>query len=178
MKDPQFDITLNPGWGSETENYRLKIREHLATVDSSLFTREQAIQLYDLNHRPQAKEGFVSISHCKSAGGFSYSKLRHGFDVEEIRRISDPVILRTSSDAERAKTPHLKFLWVAKEAAYKALSQSQDLLITDMVCTDWKQLSDFAVWTYKIRSPKVIQTQLNLGFVFSTPTLFLAIYFR
>ncbi len=178
IKDPQFKISLNTQWSSEAANYRIKIREHLSTVESSLFTREQAIQLYDLNQRPAAFQGFISISHCKNIGGFSYSTLAHGFDVEEIKRIADPIIIRTSSEQERLEAPHIKLLWVAKEAAYKALSETDGLLITDLVCTGWKSISDVGIWSYKITSQKTVRTQLNRGYVFSTPTLFLAVYFK
>ncbi len=178
IKDPTFDIKLNPAWGSDHLNYRIQIREHLATVDSSYFSRQQQIQLYDLNLRPQPAQGFISISHCKNMGGFSYSRLPHGFDVEEIKRISETIITRTTTEQERSQAPHPKLLWVAKEAAYKALSDTQPLIITDLVCTAWNSVSELRVWSYKINSVKPVQKGLNTGFVFSTPLLFAAVFFQ
>ena len=178
IKDPTFTIQCNPAWGSESVYHRIQIREHLGTIDSHYFSREQQIQLYDLNQRPQAAEGFVSISHCQKMGGYSYSKFPHGFDVEEIKRISDPIIVRTTTEQERSQAPHSKLIWVAKEAAYKALSDTQPLIITDLVCTTWNCVSELRVWSYKINSSKSVQSGRNLGFVFSTPTLFAAVFFQ
>ena len=177
IDDPTFAVKIKPEWGSEKPDYRMKIREFLANVDSSYFNREQLAQHYNLNQRPQAAEGFISISHCTQAGGYSFSQKACGFDLEDVMRISDPIIRRTSTDDERAKAPHLKFLWVAKEAAYKALSDD-GLLITDLLCKNWLQTTGLDIWSYQMRSEKKINTEQNIGYVFSTPTLLLAIYFK
>src|SRR4051812_1493857 len=86
--DPKLRLILNPEWGSSLSNYRQNIRDCISSKFSAHFSREQLSMLHDLNWRPQASDGFVSISHCKSLGGFTYSKRRHGFDVEELNRIS------------------------------------------------------------------------------------------
>ncbi len=177
MDDPNFAIKIKTDWGSSHPEYRLKIRTFLAEVDSSYFTREQQAQLYDLNHRPTAQSGYISISHCLQAGGYSYSKSPLGFDIEEVKRISVPIITRTSSEDERSKSPHLKFLWVAKEAAFKALGESS-LVITDISCKNWLQTTGLEIWSYQVRSDKDLRLDLNVGFVFSTPTLLLAVFLK
>lgn len=177
MGDENFDIKLNPEWNSQQKNYRENIRQHLATIDSSYFTRQQLAQLYDLQKRPEAAEGYISISHCQSIGGYSFSTFKHGFDTEELKRISDPILLRTSTDDERAKAPHIKFLWVAKEATYKALSESGNL-ITDLVCKNWVNTADLDIWSFQIQANKAIQSEHNIGYVFSSTDLLFSIYFK
>jgi phosphopantetheinyl transferase (holo-ACP synthase) len=182
LEDDDLHIFVKPEWSSENANHRIKIREHLAKVDSSYFTRQQLAELYDLNQRPRAAEGFVSISHCPRAGGYSFSKYKHGFDIEDIRRITDPIILRTSTEDEQKTVPHLKFLWVAKEAAFKALSdsvsQEQKLVVTDLICKNWLQTTALDIWSFQIKSEKNFSFEQNIGFVFSSPELLFAIYFK
>ena len=180
IEDETFSLKINSDWGSDKTNYRVLIRHHLAEVDSSYFSRLQNAQLYDLNQRPQAIDGFISIAHCKNAGGFAYCRHPLGFDIEEVSRISDPILTRTSTETERLHAPHMKFLWVAKEAAFKALSDSatESILITDLICKNWLQTTDLQIWSYQVHSEKKLNINQNIGYVFSTPTLLLAIYFK
>jgi phosphopantetheinyl transferase (holo-ACP synthase) len=181
IENCELQIVIKPEWSSEKENYRLNIRQHLATVDSSFFNRQQLAELFDLNKRPRPVVGSISISHSSIAGGFSYSTYSHGFDIESVKRITDPIIIRTSSEDERSKTPHLKFLWVAKEAAYKALAdhmQSGSLILTDLICKNWLQTSNMNIWSFQIGSEKKINTLQNIGYVFSTHNLLISIFFR
>lgn len=178
IKDPQFKLTFSADWSASKPDSRIKIRHHLADVDTSYFSRLQWAQLYDLNQRPTSDSGFISISHCHLIGGYCYSTFQSGFDVEELGRISDPIIHRTSSEQERVAAPHIKMLWVAKESAYKGLRDFQPAVITDLTCLNWKASSDPDVWTFQIASGgKPIRFQHNTGFVMSTPLLLFAVYF-
>lgn len=178
IQDPQFKIILNTDWAANKENFRVKIRQHLAEVDSTYFTRLQWAQLYDLNQRPTSDVGHISISHCLAIGGYTFSSFVHGFDIEEISRISDPIIMRTSSKEERSKAAHIKMLWVAKEAAFKSLSNdNQPTVITQLHCLDWQETKDPNIWSYQVKSDKPVNFKHNIGFVISTPLLLLAVYF-
>ncbi len=182
IEDENFKIQLSADWASIHEKYRIKIREHLGDHESGLFSRQQWAELYNLHQRPQTKVGSISISHCQRIGGYAYSKFKMGFDVEEVAKISDAVITRTSSQEERARAPHLKFLWVAKEAAFKALhSETEDvntLILTDLICKNWLQTSDLQIWSYQINSAKKINTTQNIGYVFSVEDLIMSVFFK
>lgn len=177
IQDPRFKITVNAAWSSNQADSRVKIRHHMADVDTSYFNRLQWAQLYDLNQRPFSDMGFLSISHCHLLGGYSFSTFQHGFDVEEISRISDPIILRTSSEKERNLAPQIKMLWVAKEAAFKGMRESQPAVITDLNCILWEPTADPSIYSFQISTAKPITFQRNKGFVMNTPFLLFAVYF-
>ncbi len=179
IQDFEFGFDLAKSFSSAVPTYRENIRSHLLNKYSSHFNRTQLAQLSDLNIIPKASQGFFSISHCHSWGGFSYSQLPHGFDVEVIGRISTPVLNRTSGESERSAAPDIKFLWVAKEAAYKAFANEKSkLLMTDLICEKWKSHPETQVHSFRITSEKTLDTKLNTGFVFSEEDVHLAVYFR
>lgn len=178
IQDPQFKITLNSAWSSSQADFRVKIRHHMADVDTSYFNRLQWAQLYDLNQRPSSDLGFISISHCHLVGGYSFSTFQNGFDIEETNRISDPIILRTSSDKERSEAPYIKLLWVAKEAAYKGMGESQPAVITDLSCNNWQTSEEDAdIYSFQIHTGRPIAFQHNKGFVMKTSFLLISVYF-
>ena len=183
IKDTDLRFILSKNFSSSQIKHRENIRNHLEEEFSSHFSREQLATLPDLNQIPIASSGFFSISHNQQIGGFSYSNLEHGFDVEVINRISNPIIQRTSSEPERASAPNVKFLWVAKESALKALpnrdrNSVSKFLITDLVCYDWQSYSNTDVCSFKIKSDKPIEQNLNLGFIFLSEDMLFSIYFK
>ena len=179
IQDSEFHFDLAKTFSSTVPQYRENIRTHLLDKYSAHFNRTQLAQLSDLNIIPKASQGFFSISHCHSGGGFSYSQLPHGFDIEAIGRISVPVLNRTSSESERSAAPDIKFLWVAKEAAYKAHSTEKNkLIMTDLVCEKWRSHPETHIHSFRITSEKTLDTKLNTGFVFSEEDVHLAVYFR
>ena len=166
--DKNFRLILDTRWNSTNLNYRQDIRTCLATQFSSHFSREQLAKLNDLNWLPEASDGCISISHCKALGGFTFSKYKNGFDVEESSRISLDILKRTSTEAEIHSSPRLEFLWVAKEAGFKALSSScGDLVITDLVSTEWQSHFENQVFSFRLTSEKTLDFGLNKGFIFS-----------
>lgn len=179
IQDPDVNFDLTNQFKSSKDHYRESIRTHLITQYSSFFNRTQLANLSNLTILPEASRGFFSISHCQSVGGFSFSNFAHGFDVEVLMRISNPVISRTSSDAERAEAPDIKFLWVAKEAAFKAQGRTpSQLVMTDLICKDWQSHSETGIFSYRITSEKTLDMKINKGFLFSEEDVLLAVYFR
>ena len=179
VTDSELKFDLAKTFCSGNPQYRENIRTHLLNKYSAYFNRTQLAQLSDLNVIPKASQGFFSISHCQSWGGFSYSQLPHGFDVEVIGRISTPVLNRTSSESERMAAPDVKFLWVAKEAAYKAFAtEKTNLSMTDFICEKWQSHPETQVYSFRMTSEKTLDTKLNTGFVFSEEDVHLAVYFR
>ncbi len=179
IQDFDFKLDLNSEFGSSQAQYREKIRDLLGSKYSSHFNRVQLAALSDLNVIPLASLGFFSISHCQSVGGFSYSSFAHGCDAEQIVRISNPVIMRISSDSERSAAPDIKFLWVAKEAAFKAHSHlHKNLVLTDLQCEGWRSHSETGVHSFRMTSEKTLETKFNQGFLFSEVDVLIAVYFR
>lgn len=170
---------LSPEFSSAVADYRQKIRNHLATNFSFRFNRQQLANLSDLTKLPEASEGYFSISHCPVMGGFTYSNLKHGFDMESVDRISKPLIQRMCYEDEVAAAPNPKFLWVAKEAALKALSTgSNNLIITDFHTEGWKSHFETEIFSYRINSKKTLDFGLNKGFVFSEKDILFGIFFK
>lgn len=177
--DKKFRLILNPDWNAENSNHRLAIRNSLSSQFSSYFSREQLAKLNDLTWLPETSDGFISISHCSLLGGFAYSKFKCGFDVEETKRISQKLLKRVCEESEFTECPHAEFLWVAKEAAYKALSQScANLVISDLSCSDWQSYFENQVYGFRLNSKKTLDFNLNKGFIFSNAQCLYAVYFK
>ncbi len=178
--DPELRLILDASWASTNSDYRLKIRQCLSEKFSSVFSRAQLALLNDLNSIPAASEGCFSISHCRALGGFAYSKFKIGFDVEETKRISLDILQRTCSHEELANCPRIEFLWVAKEAAFKAHHRPElsDLVITDLICTEWESHFENQVFCFRLKSQKTLDFSLNKGFIFSENDCLYAIYFH
>ena len=73
--------------------------------------------------RPYCPDIAISLSHCPLFGGFIFSVgrgLSLGFDVEEAVRIHRAVEYLSGKDEINA-SPTRALLWVAKEAAFKAV---------------------------------------------------------
>ncbi len=182
INDASLQVILSKNFSAKEKNHRQSIREYLAEEFSAHFSREQLSKLPDLNQIPVASNGYFSISHNQQIGGFSYSKFPHGFDVEVVSRISTAIIQRTSSESERASAPNTKFLWVAKEAAFKALSnpdrKDSKILLTDLVTCAWQPNSNTDICSFKIKSEKLIEHELNLGFIFLNEDMLFSLFFK
>ncbi|AGH94417.1 4'-phosphopantetheinyl transferase superfamily protein [Pseudobdellovibrio exovorus] len=179
--DPKMRLVLNPEWSSANPNYRSEIRGFLASKFSVHFSREQLALLADLNWIPQASRGFFSISHCRRVGGFSYSEKPHGFDVEEVRRISVDVLKRVCTSEEFAEaTDHPEHLWVAKEAGLKSFLDATaiPLLVSDLTCTQWSSHYENQIFGFRLKSAKTLDFCLNQGFIFSHEEALYSLYFR
>ena len=172
--DDNLRLILDTKWNSKTLSYRKDIRSFLETQYSFHFSRQQLAQLNDLNWLPEAKDGYISISHCKSLGGFVFSKFKIGFDVEDIDRISLDILKRTSLETELSECPRSEFLWVAKESGFKALSSSYpDTVMTDLICHNWQSHFENQIFSFRLKSEKTLDLGLNKGFIFSEgPSLF------
>lgn len=177
--DEKFRLILDKNWGSVNQNHRAGIRNCLATDFSNHFSRAQLAQLNDLTWLPKASDGSISISHCEQLGGFAYSKFKIGFDVEVISRISARILKRTAGENEIEACPVPEFLWVAKEAGYKALSDADPgLVISDLVCFDWHSHIENQVFSFRLKSEKTLDFGLNKGFIFSEGVCLFAVFLK
>lgn len=177
--DEKFRLILDKNWGSANQNHRAEIRSCLANDFSNHFSRAQLARLNDLNWLPEASDGSFSISHCEQLGGFAFSKFKAGFDVEVITRVSARILKRTATDGEIAACPVPEFLWVAKEAGFKALSDSDPtLVISDLVCYEWHSHIENQVFSFRLKSQKTLDFGLNKGFIFSEGVCLFAIFLK
>ena len=177
--DEKMRMILDTRWSSKNPKHRQNIRNILSTDFSAHFSREQLAKLNDLHWLPEASDGFISISHCHLLGGFVFSRFKVGFDIEETKRISPKLLNRVCSQIEIKECPQTEFLWVAKEAAFKALSEAQlGLVITDLVCFDWQSYFENQVFGFRLKSEKTLDFRLNKGFIFSEGNCLFGFYFK
>jgi hypothetical protein len=132
----QIELRVQQSWSSKNLNYRETIHNDLKKY---LGLAEVDIQNPDF-----------SIAHCNVLGGFAskkkYSPGHIGFDIEEVKRIEMPLakrICKTSLEFENAPSP--SYLWVAKEATYKALrGPEQPQTISELSLYNWRKLHEAA----------------------------------
>ncbi|MEK6629086.1 MAG: 4'-phosphopantetheinyl transferase superfamily protein [Bdellovibrionota bacterium] len=177
--DTTLRLILDTNWNSKNKNYRQEIRTFLADKFSSHFSRQQLAELNDLNKRPEASDVFISVSHCGFLGGFALSQFKVGFDAEESSRISEDILKRVCAESELQECPWTEFLWVAKEAGFKALSQADTaLVIGDLQCYDWKSYFENQVFSFRLKSKKTLDFGLNKGFIFSEEPCLYGLFFK
>lgn len=129
---PSITMELSPKYASSAPEYRLKLR-------AALHERFQEARLLDLNLVPELPSGFVSISHCRTLGGYALSKYPVGFDIEETARVEWRFLERMWNPQDE-KGPSAALHWCAKEAVYKGLGVHQPAVISDIGIQAWKPL--------------------------------------
>jgi phosphopantetheinyl transferase (holo-ACP synthase) len=137
-----LEIHLDPNFASHISNNRNSIRQSIVDRYQAQTTESERLAILDLNQRPASQKLHFSVSHMKHNGGYAVSSEKIGFDVEDISRISTEVIHRISTPAEIAICPQIEFLWSAKEAAFKAVGETQSLVFTDIKITAWSKFDD------------------------------------
>lgn len=111
-------IETRTEWGSDAPDFRALIRK-------DLFNHYQIESLLDLSTFPKTVNPFISISHTVGLGGWVAGQTPVGLDIETSDRvISERALVRLSGPSERILSPSPLALWVAKEASFKALWQS------------------------------------------------------
>ena len=114
-------------------------------ADPSCASQLHAARILDLNIVPDSKLVSLSLAHCRGLGGFVVApKLQHiGLDLEPWgRSVSWRVLQKVSSvdEVQRARGVHGRplFLWLAKEAAFKALRQlKRPRLLSQIQIASW-----------------------------------------
>lgn len=131
---PKITMELSPKYASSAPDYRFKLR-------ADLHERFQEPRLLDLNRRPELPSGFVSISHCRTLGGYALSKHPVGFDIEESSRVEWRFIERIWNPLDE-KGPYPALHWCAKEAVFKAMGAQQPAVISEIGIQLWKPLTN------------------------------------
>jgi 4'-phosphopantetheinyl transferase len=172
-----LNLYLQSGFGSENKDHRTLIRSAIVQNHSDVLSKFEIQNIQNLDLLPTSEKIFFSISHNQSLGGYSAADIQHGFDIELKSRIKEAIILRVSTQTEIIESPDLKFLWCAKEAAFKALGNS-DLIISDLNICDWKSQNKTGLWSYSVSSAKTLDLKRNIGFVFTDSIQIFSIFFQ
>jgi len=136
LKTPFAEVFLSSDWSSSQSKYREEIR-------IELYKKTRNAEHLDLTKLPKSDNFFISISHCKSLGGYALNlKEPIGFDVEQKERLKPEFIDRISTAGERAMfgDEFLPYLWSIKEAAFKRFEGDIDV-ITEVQVTEAKEIS-------------------------------------
>ncbi len=136
-------MVVNSQYSAQNPEHRLTLRQQILkflTCRAPEFLPENEADFLNLDKQPIIEGLGLSISHCKSMGGFaiSFSSGHVGFDVEDVSRVSDELASRISSPEEKYPIPALQ--WVAKESTYKACNKLFNLThIGQIKIDEWKE---------------------------------------
>ena len=159
---PDLIINVMASWGSDKDGHRERILEHLQKTKSFF-----------------KGLGSSSISHTEGAGGYAYvpASYQVGFDIEKRARIHPSTVRRISvSDEEVQKARQPESLWVAKEAAFKALrGPTQPKVISAVEVTEWI-FHDTDLETFFIRNPEQYNFNLARGAVLTIDDYSLSVF--
>jgi phosphopantetheinyl transferase (holo-ACP synthase) len=135
-----FKIRIEPTWGSENPLFREKIRRSLLEENPGF---EKLMQLETL---PQVSGKSISISHAHKLGGYASLNGAQiiGFDLANTERVLSSKLGRVKRHFHQATANlPLDFLWTAKEASFKCLSQTQSVgSLKDISVIEWNRRDD------------------------------------
>lgn len=138
----EISLYVSETINSHQPNYRNLIRIAMAETLKKDYSESKNTQhLLDIEKLPIHKNYAMSISHCKSLSGFVISPHFQsvGLDIENLERISLPVINRIASRQEQDRIPDKRFLFPMKEAAWKAISKAKNLpTISHIEILNWQ----------------------------------------
>ena len=131
--------------GRATSSPRPDLRKQLVEVLEQKEIAHNTQQMLNLDQIPRLNEGDVSLSHCPKFQGLMISqKSGHlGFDIEDPDRVTTELALRVSDNDQLQRAPDPASLWVAKEAAFKALSKSHGAkLLSEISMNQWMPVAE------------------------------------
>lgn len=131
--------------GDATPDPRPDLRKQLVEVLEVKKIPHNSQQMLDLNQIPRLSKGDVSLSHCPKFQGLMISQKDGciGFDIEDPDRVTSELALRVSDEEQLQRAPNPAILWVAKEAAFKALSKSHGArLLSEISLNQWIPLTE------------------------------------
>ena len=157
LQDESLVLKLNSDWGSNSGNHRNQIKEQIP------------------------KNGFTSVSHCPSLGGFAAStSFPIGFDVEETKRVQVETVARISTENESQMAPSPGLLWAAKEACFKALQgPDQPQVVSHIQINGWQGLvsnQDNQIFQFHAQKNNNSMISDSWGIAIQSPTHVLAIF--
>jgi hypothetical protein len=130
-------------------DHRQLLRQHLFDALSQA-QLNPSTDLLDLKKRPEHPKLNISLSHGPEHSLLAWAPKTHhiGIDIEALDRLSDKIIERVSTSKEVAESPQGAYLWSAKEAAFKALFPTFNV-VSSVEIIDWTELSPQR-WTFGV----------------------------
>jgi len=132
---------------SLSQKSRVELREEL-------FERFGDPELRNLKQYPRCCSPYISISHTRGLSGWvAHEDSPIGLDIESSQRNIDfKVISRVSNKCEILKAPSHLALWVAKEAAFKSLWRSNNMMVLSHIeVSGWHCLKE-NLYQYKFNN--------------------------
>jgi phosphopantetheinyl transferase (holo-ACP synthase) len=142
--DSDIFVSVKSEWSSVNQDYRGLIREDLYNqlAKSCEVVRRE---FEDLSQIPKHTNYHISISHCRTFGGYTCISKPHiiGFDVESLQRVTGKILNRISNPKDDFDTVvNPAFIWVAKEAAFKVLQYVSSIkVIQEVMIRSWSMKS-------------------------------------
>jgi len=127
--DPSFELVFNSLWMS-SDSLRLDTQKL-----KPLWNWEQSPPLADTHS--------ISISHSKLGGALAsiQKPFQVGVDVEDTDRLHRKLLERVSTTSELDLCPEPKWIWTAKEAAFKAYyPHNKSCHVGDISVDKWKSV--------------------------------------
>ncbi len=156
---PDLILRMRSEWGAKQPNYRESLRQgivkELAGSQEGQGMVRDHHRLLDLSELPSLEGHYISISHGQDLGGFvATTKGPVGFDLEITKRVTKVAMERVASREEIQQAPSAASLWVAKEAAFKALRwDSQPTTISQIETTGWEMYQSLYE-TFRLKNPE------------------------
>lgn len=148
LPSSNLSFYIDSNFSSQNKNHRLLIRQHLVKTQAHCInSAEEKENILNLDLLPQLKSVYISISHNSEFGGYVVSPQPIGFDLELLTRIKKNIVERVCTNEDILKCPRYEYLWGAKEACFKLISQNPDIFapisalseINDLV---WSKVDD------------------------------------
>lgn len=125
---------------------RDEVRKILKVPSMDFFYAEDLIVRENLQTKIEEKlrggSLAYSVSHSKSFGGAAFVDSAFGpigFDIEETSRVTEAVALRVSDEHQLRIAPTAAAIFVAKEAAFKALrGPRQPKILSEVEIINWE----------------------------------------
>ena len=173
---PSLELHLSSHWGSSQPEHRFKIRQFIAENVRACGGPDRTEDILDLEKVPALSNSQVSISHCLQYGVIAFAQNPVGVDVEELPRLQDKIVARMSNESEMSQAPSAASLWVAKEAAYKALkSFAQPQVLSQLEIGMWQALDSHSE-TFALLNHSTFAAPVGKGVVIRNKSHALAVF--
>lgn len=158
----EIEVVLNKDWGSQSEGFRTRLREDIF----ARYNVKNQLTARTFSNLPELETGFVSISHAPKLGGYAHSKAPIGFDLEDPQRIKADIVSRVSFPEELTNSPQPDWLWVAKEATFKALRGPRQPQVISAINIRWENFNSPGLMAFTCANLSQFSTVDGSGFVF------------
>lgn len=176
LPEPTLQLSFLSDAGGDHPGQRLNLRRELCRLAQVPAGSSLETDLLKLEKLPTLSHGFASLSHCDEDGVVAYCENPIGVDLEQIARVQEKLALRVSKPEEIKGARNPASLWVAKEAAYKALkSFAQPQLLSQIEISGWKMLTSHYE-TFELRNAASFSDQVGRGLVFQNSLHALGIF--